>query len=243
MLDKLQLEGLLARYTLRHWTDDVGAQHQRRIRYHDEDEAQAMLARLVDDDSLRRLRSFLFRLGIEVHVCAGESASLLQQVARRIVRGELVLERELIVPMASDEVEFVERPHFLPLVNEIYDGVGLKVLSPAETQQPIDPTILAQQARQAKALHTSEPFCELCSKSQTLDAPGREALDSQAQQAKALRTASATGAPFCELCAACGGPTVAHAPAKAELAAQANQTKALLAASATATPFCERCNC
>jgi hypothetical protein len=243
MLDTLQLEGLLARYTLRHWTADVGVQHQRRIRYHDEDEAQALLVRLVDADSLFRLRSFLFRLGVEVHVCSGESASLLQQVARRIVSGELVLERELIVPMASEEIEFVDRPHFVPLVNEIYDGVGLKVLSPAETQQPIDPTILAQQARQATTLHTSEPFCEVCSKSQTLDAPGQSGLESQAQQAKALRAASATGAPFCELCAECRKPAVADALAPAELAGQAKQTKTLLAASATATPFCEHCTC
>lgn len=243
MLDKLQLEGLLARYTLRPWTDDVGTQQQRRVRYHDEDEAQAMLARLLDADSLRRLRSFLWYLGVEVHVCGDESASLLQQVARRIVSGELVLEREPIMPMASDEVEFVEPAHFEPLVNEIYDGVGLKVLSPAQTQQPIDPTILAQQARQAKALQTSEPFCELCSKSHALDKPGQDAIESQAQQAKALRTASATGAPFCELCAACGGPTVAHAPPATELASQGKQTKALQSASATGTPFCERCNC
>jgi hypothetical protein len=242
MLDTLQLEGLLARYTLRHWTAEIGALHERRVRYHDEGEAQALLARLVDDDSLRRLRSFLFRLGVEIHVCGDESASLLQQVARRIVSGELVLEREQIVPMASEEIEFIDRPDFQPFVNEIYDGVGLKVLSPAETQQPIDPTILAQQARQAEVLRTSEPFCEVCSKSSTLEAPMQSGLDSQAQQAKALRAASVTGAPFCELCAGCGGPAVV-APAQAEIAAQANQTKTLLAASATATPFCERCSC
>jgi hypothetical protein len=243
MLDKLQLEGLLARYTLRHWTDHVGAQHQRRIRYHDEDEAQAMLARLLDADSLRRLRSFLWYLGVEVHVCGAESASLLVQVAKRIVSGELVLEREPIMPMASDEFERLDPVHFEPIVNEIYDGVGLKVLSPLETQQPIDPTILAQQARQAKALHTSEPFCEVCSNAHTLDAPGQGAIDSQAQQAKALKTASATGAPFCELCAACGGPKDAHAPPQAELASQGMQTKALQSAAATGTPFCERCSC
>jgi hypothetical protein len=238
MLDTLQLEGLLARYTLRHWTADVRAQPERRIRYADEDEALPLLVRLFDADSLPRLRSFLLRVGFDVHVCGSEQDSLLLQVARRIVSGELILEREPIAPMSSDVVEVVAPVPFEPLVNEIYDGVSLKVAPP-----PVDPVLIAAQARQAKALRaassTGEPFCEECAKAQVVT---QEQLDSQAQQAKVLKTASTTGAPFCELCAACGGPKHA-APSRAELESQAKQTKALLTASSGGKAFCERCTC
>jgi hypothetical protein len=204
MLDTLQIDGLLGRYTLRHWS--VAGAVDRRVRLRDEHEVLELLRRPFDAEAVRRLRSFMVQVGFELHVCASDPEVLLARVARRIAVGELVLEYEAIAPMPSEVVEVVEPADFEPLVNEIDEGVGLRVLSPDEPRL-VNQALLACQAKQAQTLRaasaTAQPFCEACAESPTIAAappPPPSELVRQANQAQTLRSAAVDGAPFCERC-------------------------------------------
>jgi hypothetical protein len=251
MLDTFQFAGPFARYTLRAWTVSASAQGRRpdRVRYHDEDEAVAMLRGALDSDALRRLRVYLFEHGAEPSALT----SVLSQVARRIVSGELVLEREPISLMSSAPLVYHEAVFYETPVNTINDGVQSRVDLP----QPVNPAVLACQAKQARVLRAASKqavaVCEVCSSGHpnlASDEAAKATLATQASQAKTAAAAAEQGTPFCEQCAACGpehlpGPEAAakDKAAKAELASQGKQAKALTQASADGTPFCERCSC
>jgi hypothetical protein len=256
MLDALQFEGPLARFTLRPWGADMGSArpHAERIRYADEHEALTMLRGAVDPHMLPQLRTFLLELGAPSESLADDPRSLLWLVARRIVGGQLVLEREPIMPMISEVAEHAQADApFHPPVNEINEGVGLHLAVLAQAEQ----ATLVFQAKQAAALQIASAegaaFCEVCSGASAVRVPSEPAsrrLASQASQAQALQAASASAAPFCEVCANCQQPQISDSPAPptpepppSPLARQANQAQALRDASATGTPFCEQCNC
>jgi hypothetical protein len=259
MLDVLQFEGQLARFSLRRWSADARLANARaeRVRYRDEQEALTVLRGLIDGHSLRRLKGFLVELGAPSASLSDEPLELLWMVARRIVSGELVLEREPIVPIASEPVEKVERVHLEPHRNEISEASGFFKKSLAQAQQATTEQLLRQQAKQAEALRTASatgvPFCEVCaglsSRTSASSIADEPTLTTQAKQAEALRSASASGVGFCEVCASCHAeqpkPTVTTAPdpPPSVLASQAKQAEALRAASANGTPFCAHCNC
>ncbi|HLT34642.1 MAG TPA: hypothetical protein VK034_00120 [Enhygromyxa sp.] len=161
MFDAMQLEGPFARFTLRSWTVELGADaaDAERVRCHDAHEALTLLRGLVEGPSLARLASFVYGQFLMDQVgqrLADHPHDLLWFVARRIVSGELVLTRERIEPRSSELPELSEQAVFEPSVNEIDEGVGLQAQALAELRQ--------------------------------------------AQQAQALRLASALGVPFCEVC-------------------------------------------
>lgn len=263
MRDAVQFEGPFARFTLRAWGGEVGDADARpeRVRYHDEDEALTMLRGAVDPDALRGLRAFLFELGADPASLANDPLNLLCVVARRIVSGELVLEREPLAVMSSHTVEPVEAQIFEAPVNEIHEGVGLHARALVEAEHAAKQETLSCQAKQAQTLQvaaaTAVPFCEVCAGSHAPalvgDGPAPD-LATQAKQAQTLEDASAAAVPFCEVCANCRGPQVPHEsqvdpprvsepPPKTGLTSQASQAQTLAAASAKGTPFCEECNC
>ncbi|PRQ06584.1 hypothetical protein [Enhygromyxa salina] len=257
MLDTFQFAGPFARYTLRAWSVGAGTNARRgdRVRYHDEDEAVALLRGALDHEALRRLRVYLFEHGAEpgsLDPILG--SALLSQVARRIVSGELVLEREPIVLMSSEALEYQEVEYYEAPVNPINEGVGLSAQPRVRLPQPVDPAVLACQAKQARVLRAASaeavPVCEVCTgghQSQLPTETAQRELASQASQAKTMAEAAEHGTPFCERCAACGAeelpPPEQLAKDEAELATQSKQAKALTEASEDATPFCERCSC
>lgn len=239
MFDVLHFEGPLAHYTLRRWTAGASGTRSQaeRIRPTDEHEVLTLLRHAVDSAALRRLTAFMYE-DMTAMSPSDDPLELLWLVARRVVSGELLLERELIVPMASDTVErpVVELPP--PIVNE-FDELS------RPRPKPEPPELrLATQAKEAAKM--GKPFCEACTGPHSQHGPGPiepDPLATQAQQAAALRTASKQGSAFCEVCAHCTpAPRLPSAPPSG-LGAQANQANALAAASKGGKGFCEQCRC
>lgn len=259
MFDVLHFEGPLARYTLRRWTTHVSAASQRaeRVRHHDEHEALTGLRSVVDSETLRRLSAFVHEADVSPASPGHDSLELLWLVARKLVSGELVLERERIEPMASEVAErsVVFTP--LPLVNEIVEGTGLHATSLVDAQQ----ATLGPQAKQAAALREAaregSAFCEVCAGAHERRVPEsdrpQDQLTTQAKQAETLRAASASGVSFCEACANCQAPlplakppldaTPPPEPPRSELNRQAKQAESLVSASDSGKAFCEQCRC
>jgi hypothetical protein len=166
MFGVLQLDGPLARFTLRSWTASVGVEslQAERVRCHDAYEALTLLRGIVDGHSLRRLASFMAEIAGQPHI--NDPLDLLWSVARRITSGELVLMRERIEPMPSEPVEVVETPAFVPVANEIDEGIEHHVEPLVRASPAIDQRTLDCQARQAETLRRASvmgvPFCEIC---------------------------------------------------------------------------------
>jgi hypothetical protein len=259
MFDVLRFEGPLAHYTLCRWTTHVRAATARveRVRCHDEHEALTMLRSAVDSETLRRISAFVHAADSSPASLGQDPLELLWLVARKLVSGELVLERERIEPMASDVVErsvVVVPP---PLVNEISEGSGLFGASRRAAEQVNH----AGQAQQAAALREAaskgSAFCEVCAGIHERRVPEseqpRDLLTTQAKQAEALRAAAASGAGFCEACAHCEGPKPLPKPLpgspplpeppRSELASQSTQAESLVSASKSGKAFCEQCRC
>jgi hypothetical protein len=185
-----------------------------------------------------------------------EPLELLWLVARKLVSGELVLERERIEPMGSDVAERSVVVVSPPLVNDISESSGLLGASLREAQQ----ANLAAQAKQAAALRqaasSGKAFCEACAGAHERRVPESEhpqdQLTTQAKQAETLRTAASTGTAFCEKCAACHalvpvakplpGETLPDPP-RSELGSQTKQAESLVSASGSGKAFCEQCRC
>jgi hypothetical protein len=260
MLGVLQFESQLARFSLRRWSDAMANPRAERVRYRDEHEVLTVLRGLLDGHSVRALRGFLVELGAPVTSLSDQPLELLWLLARHIVSGELVLEREPIVPMPSERIEKTERVHVEPLrQNQIADGPGLHVVSLAQARQVNEQKLLEHQAKQAQSLRTAAvvgaPFCEVCAglaerKSADSIIVSEPTLTTQAKQAETLRTAAVSGSGFCEVCANCHAkltpsavPTTVSDPPPTVLASQANQAESLRSASVGGKPFCAHCNC
>jgi hypothetical protein len=252
MFDVLHFEGALAHYTLRRWGAHVGPANSRaeRIRPADEHDALTLLRSAVDSETLRRLGPFVHGSEASSVSLTSDPLELLWLVARRIISGELVLERERIVPMASDIVERFEFVLPPPLVNDIIEGVGLHAKSLAEAEQ----VALVGQAKQAMVLReaasTGKAFCEACAGASERRVPASERSDhlaTQAKQAEALKAASITGVAFCEACANCKTPkllgTPPPEPPRNELNRQSKQAESLVSAAESGKAFCEQCRC
>jgi hypothetical protein len=259
MFDVLHFEGLLARYTLRRFGAQVGSASvpTERIRHHDEHEALTMLRSAVDSETLRRLSAFVHAADLSPASPTQEPLELLWLVARKLVSGELVLERERIVPIASNVVERAVVVAAPPFENDISEASGLLGASLRQAEQ----TSLAGQAKQAEAMREAaskgHAFCEVCAGAHEKRVPNSEQpqdlLATQAKQAETLRAASKTGAAFCEKCANCQAPLVLPKPLpgepplpeppRTELGSQAKQADALVSASASGKAFCEHCRC
>jgi hypothetical protein len=259
MFDVLHFEGSLAHYTLRRWTAHVGTASRQveRVRPSDEHEALTLLRSTVDSETLRRVSAFVHAADLSPASPGQEPLELLWLVARKLVSGELVLERERIEPMASDVVErsvVVVPP---PIVNEISEGSGLfgaslrqaeKVTFDAQTKQA---EVLREAASKGSA------FCEACAGAHERRTPESEQpqdqLTTQAKQAEALRAASKSGSGFCEVCASCKTPLLLPKPPldagpppeppRTELGSQAKQAESLISASGSGKGFCEHCHC
>lgn len=250
MFDVLHFEGPLAHYTLRRWTARASGTRSQaeRIRPLDEHEALTLLRHAVDSDTLRRLSAFMHESDVTATSPSHDPLELLWLVARRVVNGELVLERELIVPMASDTVERTVIVLPPPIVNDIADGVGLQQTVQADAEQ----SMLAAQAKQANVLREAasngKSFCEHCAGAHQRHVPESEqdVLTTQARQAEALRAAAHQGSAFCEKCANCQPALPLAQPLVAppsELGSQAKQADALTRASESGKAFCEHCRC
>jgi hypothetical protein len=256
MLGVLQFESQLARFSLRRFSTAMVNPRAERVRYRDEHEALTVLRGLLDGHSSIRLRGFLVELGAPSASLSDQPLELLWLLARHIMSGELVLEREPIVPMPSERIERIERVHVEPLrQNQIADAPGLL----AQVKQVNEQKLLEHQAKQAESLRTAAvvgaPFCEVCAglaehKSADSITVTEPTLTTQAKQAETLRTASASGSGFCEVCAACHAkltpsavPTTEADPPPTVLASQAKQAEALQSASVVGKPFCAHCNC
>lgn len=122
---QVHLDDTFARYTLRVWTHPprVGGRTER-VHERDESRLLALLRRLAGTSPTLTLRPILLDLGADVHLIDDETA-LLGRVVRYIMRGELVLERESLRPMASEV--HVHRTDYEPPEQEIYEGVSLQV--------------------------------------------------------------------------------------------------------------------
>ncbi|KIG15453.1 hypothetical protein DB30_05570 [Enhygromyxa salina] len=267
MLDTLQFEGPFARFTLRAWGTEAREQQQgyepghrpgpQRVRCDDEHDALALLRGATEPDMLRRLRAFLVEQGADPGSLAGDPLNLLGVVARRIVSGALVLEREPVVLMSSEPIELAAPPPFEPLANEIVEVPGLHARALAESELAAQRSTLECQAMQAQTLKVAAeagvPFCEVCAGAHAPKLAGESTgpdLATQAKQAKTLEQAADSGVPFCEACANCEGPPNPGAPVASKteplatgLGRQASQAKTLAAASSKGTPFCEHCTC
>jgi hypothetical protein len=238
MFDVLHFEGPLAHYTLRRWSSHVGGTTPRgeRIRPTDERDALTILRHAVDTETVRRLSNFVHEFDVTPTSPGYDALELLWLIARKVVSGELILEREPIVPIASDVIErsVVELP--APVENEIEEGPQPKV-------EPL--TRQAEVLREAAK--TGKPFCEACTGKTERVVPGSEEdpIVTQAKQAEALKTASKSGAAFCEACAKCqpAQPLVTPPEAPPTVLAQAKQADALVQASAAGKGFCEQCRC
>jgi hypothetical protein len=118
---RVRLHGPFAELELWPWTEfEPSRASGERLRAHDELEARALLRNAISDATSHALRRLLFELE---PTASFDEDQLLDQLARLVLRGQIVVERRPLPIMASEVVERFERHEAEAFENEFEEEI------------------------------------------------------------------------------------------------------------------------